>query len=164
MKWVMLNVLNHYGLDPAHPIDGSLLGIDFGTKRIGLAVGQLLTKTATPITPIHVQQGDIPWKLFDDVMNKWRIKGVVIGIPLNIDGSNQAITVLTQQFAQSLRDRYHCPLFGMDERLTSVEARQELFDQGGYKLLKKHSIDSIAARMILEAWLQQYGNNANTIA
>lgn len=155
----MLNADNHYGLDPIQPVNGTLLGIDFGTKRIGLSVGQTLTQTATPIDPVHVKNDTINWQQFDQVMKKWHIKAIVIGIPLNIDGTNQKITTLTQAFAQQLKERYQCPLFGMDERLTSVEARQQLFDQGGYKLLKKHSIDSIAAQMILEAWLQHYGNS-----
>lgn len=160
----MLNESNYYGLDKPFPVEGTLLGFDFGTKRIGLAVGQVLTGTATPIAPLKVNNQQINWNELDQTVKKWHIKAMVVGIPLKSDGSQQKITILTQQFAQELRNRYNCPLFGMDERLTSVTARQELFDQGGYRLLKKHSIDSIAAQIILEAWLQQYGGKPTTIA
>jgi putative Holliday junction resolvase len=71
-----------------------------------------------------------------------------------MDGSEQAITHLARAFLTDLKRHFHLPTFAVDERLTTVEARARLFAVGGYKALKKKSIDSVAAQLIVEIWLE----------
>ncbi len=129
------------------------LGFDFGTKRIGVAVGQALTKTASPLKNLSAQDGVPDWQLIQKLIEQWRPQALIVGIPLNMDGSEQAITKRARRFANRLHERFKLPVHGIDERLTTVSARSELFDSGGYKALKKQEIDSFAAKLILESWL-----------
>jgi putative Holliday junction resolvase len=72
-----------------------------------------------------------------------------------MDGTEQPLTQAAQKFADLLRDRFQLPVYGMDERLTSVEAKARVFTEGGYKALKNTEIDSVAAQLILQNWLAQ---------
>jgi putative Holliday junction resolvase len=136
------------------------LGFDFGMKRIGVAVGQSLTKTATPLPVLHANGGVPQWKMIEDLMNEWNIDAFIVGIPLNMDGTEQFTTTAARQFAQELAQRFQKPVHGMDERLSTVDVRQQVFDQGGYKALKKASIDSLAAQLILETWMRSHDSSA----
>jgi putative Holliday junction resolvase len=79
-------------------------------------------------------------------------------IPFNMDGSEQPIKKNAREFAELLQKRFHLPVFEMDERLTSVEAKARLFEAGGYKAIKNTPIDSVAAQLILQNWLTQKNN------
>jgi len=130
-----------------------LLGFDFGTKRIGVAIGQNITKTARPLGMVKAIDGKPSWMEIAKFVKKWQPDAFVVGIPLNMDGTEQAITISAKQFALELAERFKLPVFQMDERLTSVEARANVFEEGGYKALKKTSVDSVAAQLILQNWL-----------
>lgn len=143
-----------YGLDTPAPFEGVVFGFDFGTKRIGLAVGQTTTCTASPLQTLIAKAGVPDWAQLTQLITRWQPRALVIGIPLNMDGTTQPMTDAAKQFAYQLKAQFHLPVYGVDERLTSFAARQALFDQGGYKLLKKQAIDSFAAQLILESWLQ----------
>ena len=132
-----------------------LLGFDFGMKRIGVAVGQTVTKSATPLTTIKTNQGAPQWDPLTKLVKKWHPDAFVVGIPLNMDGTDQPLTQAAQRFAQQLRDHFKLPVYGMDERLTSVEAKARLFDEGGYKALKSAEVDSLAAQLILQNWFAE---------
>ncbi len=132
-----------------------LLGFDFGLKRIGVAVGQTVTKTARPLTMLPAIQGIPSWETVQKLINDWQPDALVVGIPLNMDGTTQTLTELAQQFAHRLKERFNLPIYEVDERLTSVEAKDNVFKQGGYKALKKTQIDSIAAQLILQNWLDE---------
>jgi putative Holliday junction resolvase len=132
-----------------------LFGFDFGMKRIGVAVGQTVTKSANPLQTLQANKGIPQWDILTKLINKWRPDALIVGIPLNMDGTEQPLTQAAQKFAASLRDRFKLPVYGMDERLTSVEAKARLFSEGGYKALKNAEIDSIAAQLILQNWLAQ---------
>lgn len=136
----------------AHEI---LLGFDFGMKRIGVAVGQTVTKTARPLTVIQAAQGIPQWDALSKLIKTWQPDALVVGIPLNMDGTEQAVTLAARAFADALRERYKLPVYGIDERLTTREAREQLFSQGGYKALQKTQIDSVAAQLILQTWFMQ---------
>lgn len=131
----------------------TFLGFDFGTKRIGVAVGQSLTRTASPLKNLSARDGIPDWQLIERLIQQWRPHALIVGIPLNMDGSEQAITHRARRFANRLRQRSKLPVYGIDERLTTVSARSEIFDRGGYKALQKQEIDSFAAKLILESWL-----------
>lgn len=132
-----------------------LLGFDFGMKRIGVAVGQTVTKTATPLGTIKANKGSPNWEMLIPFVKKWHPNAMVVGIPLNMDGTEQPLTQAARQFAKALQERFQLPVYGMDERLTSVEAKARVFDAGGYKALQNAEIDSFAAQLILQNWLAQ---------
>jgi putative holliday junction resolvase len=133
--------------------NNTYLGFDFGTKRIGVAVGQSITKTATPLAPLVVIHHIVPWREIHDLVQKWRPTALIVGIPLNMDGSKQPITLAALNFAEMLYEKTHIPIYSIDERLTTKEAKEQIFSRGGYKALKKESIDSLAASLILTSWL-----------
>lgn len=134
-----------------------LLGFDFGTKRIGVAVGQLVTKNASPLGIVKAVQGVPQWESIAKLVHDWQPDAFVVGIPLNMDGTEQALTQAAKQFADQLHDHFKLPVYGIDERLSSVEAKARLFSEGGYKALKNSEIDSIAAQLILQNWLDTMG-------
>jgi putative Holliday junction resolvase len=136
-----------------------LLGFDFGMKRIGVAVGQMVTKSARPLTVVKAAQGVPTWDIIAKLIQTWQPDALVVGIPLNMDGTDQPLTQSAKAFADALHERFALPVYGMDERLTSVEARARLFSEGGYKALQNTPIDSLAAQLILQNWLAQSGNH-----
>lgn len=135
------------------PDDRIIIGFDFGIKYIGVAVGQTLTRSAQALTTLIAQGGVPNWDEITQLVESWRPQSFVVGLPLNMDGTEQPLTQTTKHFAAQLQARYHLPVYFMDERLSSVEARAELFAAGGYKKLRKKAIDSMAAQLILESWL-----------
>lgn len=138
------------------PTEQTLLGFDFGLKHIGVAVGQTLTGTARALTSLTARNGVPDWQEIARLIATWHPDAIVIGIPLNMDGSEQPLTHAARRFSDELQQRFLLPVHPMDERLSSVEARAYLFEQGGYKALKKSAIDSLAAQLILESWLKSY--------
>jgi putative holliday junction resolvase len=133
-----------------------LLGFDFGMKRIGVAVGQTVTQSATPLGVVKAKQGMPDWTALTKFVKTWHPEALIVGIPLNMDGTEQPLTAAAKLFADRLQERYQLPVYGMDERLTSVEAKSRLFSEGGYKALQKTSVDSIAAQLILQNWLVEF--------
>lgn len=131
-----------------------LLGFDFGMKRIGVAVGQTLLKKATPLMTLAAKSGQPDWLIIAKLIKEWGVNALVVGIPINIDGTSQTVTEDAKKFSQALHTHFNLPVYEVDERLTTKEARQRVFEQGGYKQLQKEQIDSIAAKLILEQWFQ----------
>lgn len=134
--------------------NATFIGFDFGTKKIGVAVGQTITLTANPLQPLPAIKGVPKWEQIASLVTKWNPKGFIVGIPLNMDATSQPLTAAARKFAMSLYQRFTLPVYEVDERLTTVEAKQQLFEWGGYKALKDISIDCFAAKLILEAWLR----------
>lgn len=132
----------------------TVIGFDFGSKYIGVAVGQTSPSLAQPLTSLTIKGNELPWKEIVQLLKIWSPNVLVVGIPLNMDGTEQPITHLARDFLIELKNRFQLPVFPIDERLTTVEARSRLFAAGGYKALKKKSIDSVAAQLIVEMWLE----------
>lgn len=132
----------------------TVLGFDFGVKYIGVALGQTEPLMAQPLTNLVAKNGKPPWNEIAALLKVWSPDALLVGIPLNMDGSEQAITYCAYDFLTDLETRFHLPVFAVDERLTTVEARARLFAMGGYKALQKRSIDSISAQLIVEMWLE----------
>lgn len=137
------------------PVEGIVLGFDFGTKKIGVAVGQTVTKTANPLGLLRANQGEPNWTSVKKLIDEWQPIALVVGIPLNMDGTRQRVTNQAEQFAEALKTQTGLPVYGIDERLTTVEARDRIFQEQGYKGLQKTAVDAIAAKIILEAWLHK---------
>jgi putative Holliday junction resolvase len=130
-----------------------VLGFDFGLKYIGVAVGQTSTHTARALTTLSARNGLPDWNHLAQLIQTWKPDALIVGIPLNMDDTEQPLTHAARQFAAQLQERYLLPIYPVDERLTSVEARARLFAHGGYRALQKKAIDSLAAQVILETWL-----------
>jgi putative Holliday junction resolvase len=135
--------------------EGYIVAFDFGTRRIGVAVGQGITETATPLSPLSAHNGVPQWEVLQERIKPWQPQALVVGLPLKMDGSDQPLTKLVRIFIEELNQRTQLPVYGMDERLSSVEARSRLFKDGGRAALQKNSIDSFAAKLILEDWFSR---------
>ena len=132
----------------------SLLGFDFGTKSIGVATGQMITATAQPIHAIKANDGIPNWDIVEKVIKEWQPDLVVVGLPLNMDGSEQPITQRAKKFANRLNGRFGVKTALQDERLTTASAKEFIFERGGFKALDKGKVDSVSAALILESWME----------
>lgn len=131
----------------------SVLGFDFGTKSIGVAVGQRITGTASPLDALPATDGIPSWSVIEKLITDWQPELVVVGLPLNMDGTEQPLTQRAKKFANRLHGRFGINVVLQDERLTSTAAREQLFKEGGYRNLTKGKVDSQAALLILEDYL-----------
>lgn len=135
-----------------------VLAFDFGTKSIGIAVGQEITGTASPLPAISARDGIPDWDILAQIFEEWQPDLVVVGLPLNMDGSEQEMTKRARKFANRLHNRYRVPVEASDERLSTADARAMLFELGGYKKLTKEKVDSVSACVIFSSWVEnQYG-------
>lgn len=132
----------------------TILAFDFGTYSIGCAVGQDITGTAQGLPSFKAQDGIPNWHQIEKVIKEWQPECLVVGLPLNMDGSEQPLTQRAKKFANRLNGRFNLPVELQDERLTTVSAKAEIFERGGYRALKKDKVDSISACLILESWFE----------
>jgi putative Holliday junction resolvase len=135
-------------------LDGVYLGFDFGYRRIGMAVGQKLTGNARPLATLDAKYGVPNWHNLEKIIKQWRPNALIVGLPTCIDDSVQHTTDASKDFAKQLVERFALPVHMVDERLSTVAAREELYSQGGYRRIKKTEVDSVAACIILEQWLR----------
>lgn len=129
-----------------------VIGFDFGMRRIGVAAGQSITKTASPLAPLKAHAGIPNWDEIAKLIKIWDPTALLVGIPVNLDDSEQMITYAAREFAKHLSEKTGLPVHNVDERLTTKDARERLFSAGGYKMLQNRSIDSMAAKIIVETW------------
>ena len=132
-----------------------VLGFDFGMKRIGIAAGQAITKTATPVTALNAKDGIPQWSEITQLIEHWQPDVLIVGLPLNMDGTEQPITQCARKFGNRLQQRYQLPVKFVDERLSSRAAKWEIVDTPGKKKNLKR-IDTYAACLIVETWLGQH--------
>ncbi|CAL7963176.1 putative pre-16S rRNA nuclease [Gammaproteobacteria bacterium] len=129
------------------------LAFDFGTRNIGVAVGQKITKSATALTPLLAEKGIPRWEEIDSLIKNWQPLALVVGVPYKFDGSDLKVTKLAKRFIEQLKKRYQLEVYAAEERLTTKAAREEIFARGGYRALQNESVDSVAAKIILEEWM-----------
>ena len=146
-----------YGLDKPIQISGTLLGFDYGSRKMGIAVGQTVTNSARPLKPMKMCDGSPNWNQLDKLIAKWKPDGLVIGIPVNHEYDDQRMRIAAEKFGAALQERYQRRVFGVDEHLTTFAARQILNEDNNYYTSTQKSVDSLAAMIILESWLRQYG-------
>lgn len=128
-----------------------LLSFDFGLKTIGLAVGQTLTETATPLPTLAAKDGIPNWDTIKTLIQQWRAQALVVGLPYNMDGSEQHTTFAARKFGNRLKEKFQLPVYFVDERLTTKEAKSLYFEQAKNS---RCDIDSYAAKLILESWFR----------
>ncbi len=129
----------------------TLLGFDYGRKRIGVAVGQQLTRSATALTTVRARDGKPDWPAISHLIEEWKPGALVVGIPYHMDGTEQDMTRAAQRFCRQLEGRYRLPVYQADERLTSYIVESSLPGNSN----TRQNIDALAARLILQDWLQQ---------
>jgi putative Holliday junction resolvase len=138
--------------------EGPVLGFDYGTERIGVAVGQTLTGTASPLTTLDAHGRNPDWTAIDRLVEEWRPAALIIGIPRNMDGSDSEMTARASRFLRQLRARHRLPTYGVDERLTTFDAEQRLAEAGLPRNRARGEIDRVAAQLILETWFSGDGD------
>lgn len=130
----------------------TVLAFDFGERRIGIAVGEHLLATANPLTTIDNESNEIRFQIITDLINEWQPKLLVVGLPLNIDGTEHAVTQLCKKFARRLNGRFNIPVMLVDERYSSIEASRLLNDTGIKGRAQKAMLDQVAAQTILQSY------------
>ena len=130
------------------------MAFDYGTRQIGVAVGQTLTGSAEPLTNLRARDGVPDWEQVAKLISEWEPNVLVVGLPLNMDGSASDMSERAARFARRLNGRFQLPVETVDERLSTFEAKQHLKDQGrtpsGYR---EDPVDSLAAALLLQTWL-----------
>lgn len=134
---------------------GPLLGFDYGLRRIGVAVGQPLTGTASPLQAVAARDGKPDWDAIGALVEEWQPAALVVGLPYNVDGSRQPMTDRAERFMRQLAGRFELPVHPVDERYSSQQAEDGLKQarrEGRRGRIRKQDIDSAAACILLENW------------
>ena len=126
----------------------TVVGFDFGSRWIGVAVGQTLTRQATPLTTLKAND----WKSIKRLLDEWQPQRLVVGLPLSMSGADQEMTASAKRFGRQLEGRFGRATVMVDERLTTREDYQIATAQQRKK--SKQEIDSMSAALITETWLQ----------
>jgi len=135
-------------------LSGPVIGFDFGTTRIGIAAGQAITGTDSPLPPVSARDGVPDWSVIEKIISEWKPAAIVVGIPLNMDGTISDMSRRARKFANRLKERCQLPGYPIDERISTREAKQNSLARGGSRNCKENSVDGIAAQLILESWFE----------
>jgi len=131
------------------------LAFDYGTRNIGLASGQSVTRTAVERPALKAKDGVPNWQEVEALLKEWKPDLVIVGLPLNMDDSESELAARARKFGQRLHGRFGVAVEMVDERLSSYEAKGEVMARGGSRDYGKNPVDSIAARLILESWFNE---------
>jgi putative Holliday junction resolvase len=142
--------------------DETLLAFDFGMKRIGVAVGELRLGSARALQTISAEANDQRFSVIEKLIAEWQPTRLLVGQPLNDDGSPHEMTARCERFANQLRGRFSLPVEHVDERFSSVEADLELRNPDATPSRqrrlswqeRKAKVDAEAARIILQSWME----------
>jgi putative Holliday junction resolvase len=135
-----------------------VLGVDYGERRIGLALSDPTRTLATPLTTLTYRRGKrIPVKEIERIARDAQVERIVIGLPLDLTGAETERCATVRSLGRSLADRLSVPVEYIDERFTSVEAEQLVRSSGLRKVERerKERVDAAAAALILQSWLDQ---------
>ena len=131
------------------------LAFDYGEKYIGVAVGSRHTRRAEPLTTLRGSAKNPDWVRISRLIGEWHPDALVVGLPLNMDGSTNSMTRAARAFGQRLQDRYNLPVHMVDERLSTLAAREILNEAGVPMRRHKARLDKVAAQTILQAFLNE---------
>jgi putative Holliday junction resolvase len=138
-----------------HEPSTTVLGFDFGEKRIGVAVGDLALGIAHPVTAIQAQSNEQRLAAVAALVAEWRPALLVVGLPLHPDGAEHELTRAARRFAGRLRERFRLETVLVDERYTSAAADSALAETGTGGGRRRRALDPVAAQHILQAWLDE---------
>ena len=130
----------------------SVLGFDYGEKRIGVATGQTITASATPLTTLNAINQKPDWAKIEKLIVEWKPDALIVGLPTYLDGTSSEMTKKAQRFSRQLDGRFNLPVYLMNETLSSFEAEQYLTKKDQHN---KQEIDKMAAAIIVQSWLEQ---------
>jgi putative Holliday junction resolvase len=136
----------------------TLLGFDFGTKKIGVAVGQTITGTASPLTTLRHRDHKPDWAAIEALIREWRPEAAVLGLPHNMDDTEEeTLAAPVRRFARQLEGRFAMEVHLVDERLTTIAAQRALDARGRRRQRRgdADAVDAYAAKLILETWLAE---------
>lgn len=125
-----------------------IVAFDFGTKKIGVAVGQTATYTSSPLQVILNKDDKVNWNEINKLLNEWKPELIIVGKPLNMDGTDSEIMKQVERFYQKLKKIYDTNFEYIDERLTTFEARQILEDTN------INNVDANAAKILIDNWFE----------
>jgi putative Holliday junction resolvase len=132
-----------------------ILAFDFGTQHIGVAVGQTVTKTSSPLIILNVaREGKEIWKTISSLIDEWKPDQLLVGKPLNMDGTPSEMMKKVDPFFNKLQKISNIPCELVDERLTSFEAKQLIQTQS-----RDDRVDDLAAKIFLDNWIEQHVNS-----
>ena len=138
-----------------------IMAFDFGTKNIGVAIGQRVTDTSSPLAAISAQDGIPNWDAIDQLIQEWQPDAFLVGIPVNMDGSMSEMGLRARKFANRLHGRFGKPWYPADERLSTRSAKEKASDLGHQGNYQERPVDSLAALVLLEDWLAQLATKEN---
>jgi putative Holliday junction resolvase len=136
--------------------EGTVLAFDFGTKRIGVAVGEMLIGQAHALTHIAGEESGPRFAAIAGLIDEWKPQRLVVGLPLSVDGTPHDLTRRAERFARQLEGRFGLPVSLVDERYTSVEAESTLRAAGAQRALREKKVDAAAAQLILQQYFHEH--------
>jgi putative Holliday junction resolvase len=137
---------------------GLYMAFDYGSRYIGIANGNSLIQTASPLSVATNNNGTPDWQQIDALIQEWLPVALLVGIPVHMDGTEQPLTGQARGFRKRLAKRYNLPTFEVDERLTTKIASDIIKQnraRGKRRKTCKADLDKIAAALILEKWFEQ---------
>ena len=138
--------------------DSVLIGFDYGTKKMGVAIAQCITKTATPLNVLKIKNENPNWEQLDQIVNDYKPDLAIIGYPGKNNKQTSLLADKIEKFGSAIEKHYKMPTILVDETYSTTIARQELRDQRKDGILsrriKRGQVDSMAAKIILEQWLK----------
>jgi len=137
------------------PVSGTLLAFDFGTQRIGVAVGNTFSSNPQPLLTIDEEKNELRFAAIAALIREWQPCALLVGLPCNEDGTPHQLTALCRRFAKRLHGRFGLPTLWVDERYTSLAASEQLNKQGIRGRQQKRLIDQYAAQQIMQAYFDE---------
>jgi putative Holliday junction resolvase len=158
--WPMSEASSHHLSPITHSPKQSttVLGFDFGLKRIGVAVGDRMIGVAHPLQTIHGESNDQRFSVIETLIKEWQPGLLVVGQPFHIDGGEHDMTLRCRRFSRQLEGRFSLPVVLVDERFSSSAASQDLREAGITGRRQKVMLDQVAAQQILQSYLDNSGS------
>lgn len=133
----------------------TVLGFDYGTHRIGVATGQTITASATPLITLNNINQKPDWSAISQLIEQWKPGALIVGLPTYLNGSHSEMTEKALKFSRQLQGRYNLPVYTINESLSSFEAERVIQKHKKIGQHNKQEIDKMAAAIIVQSWLEQ---------
>lgn len=140
------------GVTSRPPEPGTLLAFDFGTRRIGVALGNRVVRVAHPLTTIEIEAKAERFAAIAALIDEWRPERLLVGRPVHMDGAMHEMTARADRFARQLEGRFGVPVTQVDERGTTQAAQAMLGEAGGAGRAGRSQRDAVAAQLMLQSY------------